>query len=163
MKRLLGMLLLCGCLTAPARAEDAVSPEALRTAQELAAVIGADTIQQTSAALAAQMWPRIESEFGGRVDTATLGEMRGEFERSLTKFTGEMMQDAPAIYARYFSARELRDMIAFYKSPTGVKSLRMMPKVMADISSRMVPRMQVFQQDLIAKIEAVMHKHGYKK
>jgi len=163
MKRLLGIFLLCGCLTLPARAEDAVSPEALRTAQELAGVMNSDTIQQTSAALAAQMWPRIETEFGGRVDTATLDEMRGEFERSLTKFTSEMMQDTPEIYARYFSAQELRDMIAFYKSPTGVKSLHMMPQVMADVSNRMVPRMQVFQQDLITRIEAVMEKHGYKK
>jgi hypothetical protein len=121
-----------------------------------------DTIQQTSAAMAAQMWPRIETEFAGKVDPATLSEMRGEFEQSLTKFTGEMMQDAPTIYARYFSAQELRDMIAFYKSPAGVKSLQMMPKVMADVSSRMVPRMQVFQHDLITRIQAVMEKHGYK-
>jgi hypothetical protein len=159
---LVAIVLLCGGLGLPARAEDAVSPEALRTAQELAAVMNTDTVEQTSTALATQIWPRIEAEFGGKVDSATLGEMRSVFEGSLTRFTHEMMLDTPAIYARYFSVQELRDMIAFYKSPTGAKSLQMMPKVIADVSSRMAPRMQLFQQDLVSKIQAVMQKHGYK-
>ncbi len=93
---------------------------------------------------------------------ATLAEVRTEFERTLTSFTGEMMKDAPAIYAQHFGVDELRDMIAFYKIPTGVKALRVMPKIMADVTTQMVPRMQTFQRDLNARVEAVMQKHGYK-
>jgi hypothetical protein len=53
-------------------------------------------------------------------------------------------------------------MIAFYKSPTGAKALRTMPKVMTDVSTEMQPHMQAFQQDLNTRIAAVMQKHGYK-
>ena len=162
MTRLLGIVLLCGCLAVPVRAQDTGSPEALRAAQELAAIITGDTISQLSRTLTAQLWPRIEGQFGGKVDGATLAELRTEFERTLAAFTAEMMKDAPAIYAKHFSAQELRDMIAFYKSPTGVKALREMPKVMADVSTQMAPRVQAMQAGLSARMRAIMEKHGYK-
>jgi hypothetical protein len=162
MKRLLGIALLFGCLTLPVRAQDAPASETLRAAQDLAAIMSGDTIQQMSGAVTAQMWPNIESQLGAKVDAATLAELRTEFERTLASYTGELMKDAPAIYAKYFSVQELRDMVAFYKSPTGVKALHVMPKVMADVTTQMIPRMQAFQHDLNARIMAVMQKHGYK-
>jgi hypothetical protein len=162
MKRLLAFVLLAGALASPVRAQDAGSPEALRAARELAAIMTGDTIGQMSGALTAQIWPSIENQFKGRVDGATLAELRSEFERVLATFTGEVMKDAPAVYARNFTAQELRDMLAFYKSPTGAKALRVMPKVMTDVSTQMAPHMQAFQRDLNARIEAVMLKHGYK-
>ena len=146
----------------PVRAQDAGSPEALRAAQELAAIITGDTIAQMSSALTAQLWPRIESQFGAKVDGATLAELRSEFEHTLAASTAEMMKDAPAIYARHFSAQELRDLLAFYKSPTGKKALHIMPTVMADVTAQMMPRMDAFQHDLNTRVEAVMQKHGYK-
>jgi uncharacterized protein len=162
MKRLCGIFLVVGCLLAPVRAQDAGSPEVLRAAQELAAIITGDTISQMSSTLTAQLWPRIESQFSGKVDDATLADLRSEFERALALSTAEMMKDAPAIYARHFNAQELRDLLAFYKSPTGKKALQTMPTVMADVTTQMMPRMEVFQRDLSARIEAVMQKHGYK-
>jgi hypothetical protein len=161
-KRLLAIALLCAGLTLPARAQDAPSAEALRAAQDLAAVMTADTIQQMSAAMIGQMWPSIESQLGGKVDAATLAEMRSEFVGIATSFTGDMMKEAPAVYARNFSVQELRDLLAFYKSPAGAKALHIMPKVMADIATQMAPRMQGFQRDLVARMQTIMEKHGYK-
>ena len=112
--------------------------------------------------MTSQMWPQVEAQFAGNVDGATLAELRVEFENSLTAFTGEVMKDAPAVYARYFTAAELRDMVAFYRSPTGLKALQTMPQVMGDVMNQMVPRMQVFQEDLKSRIAAIMQKHGYK-
>jgi hypothetical protein len=163
MKRLLGIVLLCGCLAAPVRAQDAGSPEALRAAQELAAIVSGGTIVQMSRALMAQLWPSIESQIGSKVDGATANELRAEFERALASFTAELMKEAPAIYAKYYSTAELHDLLAFYKSPTGKKSLRTMPTVLADVTALVLPRMDAFQRDLDMRITAVMQKHGYKK
>jgi hypothetical protein len=163
MKRLLGIVLLCGCLAAPVRAQDAGSPEALRAAQELAAIVSGGTIVQMSRALMAQLWPSIESQIGSKVDGATANELRAEFERALASFTAELMKEAPAIYAKYYSTAELHDLLAFYKSPTGKKSLRTMPTVLADVTALMLPRMDAFQRDLDVRITAVMQKHGYNK
>ena len=163
MKRLMVMALWCTCLAVPARAEDTPSPETLRAAQELAGIMTRDTIGQMSRALTAQIWPSIEGQFRAKVDAATLAELKTVFEETLATFTGEVMKDAPAVYARNFTAKELRDMVAFYRTPTGAKALRVMPKVMTDVSAQLAPHLQAFRNDLNARIETVMVKHGYKQ
>ena len=149
MNRLKVLLLLCVSMTA--RAQDVGSPEALRAAQDLAAIVTGDTIDQMSRSVTAQMWPRIESQFGGKVDSATIGELRSEFETALTSYTNETMKDVPAIDAKDFSVAELHDLMAFYKTPTGTKALKTMPQVTADITAHMMPHLQPFQTDLVAR------------
>ena len=163
MIRVTAILLLACILAWPARAEDKPSAETLRVAQELAAIVSGDTVQQLSAAMAAQVWPTIEAQAAGKVDAATLADMRKAFEKTLAKFTAEVMANAPEVYARHFSAQELRDMVAFYKSPTGVKALHEMPKVMVDVSTQMAPRVQAFQSELRAQMSEIMRQHGYPK
>lgn len=161
MKRLL-MVLFCICMMGPAKAQDAGSLEALRAAQELTAIVTSDAIAQLSHNMTAQMWPNIEAQLGGKVDGATLAEMRAEFEKAITAFTAQTMQDAPAIYAKHFTAQELRDLLAFYKTPTGAKALKAMPQVTAEITAQMMPNMQPFQTDLVTRLRAIMRSHGYK-
>lgn len=163
MKRLLGMVLFVACLALPAKAQDAPSPEALRAAQNLAAIVSGDTVQQMSSAMIAQVWGGLENQLGGKVDAATLTELRSEIERLMTKFVSEILKDAPAIYARHFTVAEMGDIVAFYKTPTGAKALREMPKVTAESYALIVPRTVPFQQEVAATVEAVMQKHGYKK
>jgi len=167
MNRLLTCVLLVAALTAPARAQSPppTSPppaaEAMAAARDLAALMNGDTVGQMSAALTAQIWPNIERQLGPKVDAATLAELRVEFEHALSSFTGEVMRDSPAVYARHFTADELRAMLAFYKSPVGQKALDTMPTVMTELGQQMAPRMQAFQADLHAKMEATLKKHGY--
>jgi hypothetical protein len=165
MNRLLTCVLLVAALTAPARAQSPPSPapaaEAMAAARDLAALMNGDTVGQMSAALTAQIWPNIERQLGPKVDAATLAELRVEFEHALSSFTGEVMRDSPAVYARHFTADELRAMLAFYKSPVGQKALNTMPTVMTELGQQMAPRMQTFQADLHAKMEATLKKHGY--
>jgi len=161
MTRLLGMILLAVCLALPARAQEP-SPDTLAAARELSAIMTGDTVTQMTGAMATQIWPAIEQQLGAKVDAATLAEIRTEFEHSLAAFTAEVMKDAPETYARHFSAQELRDMVAFYKSPSGAKALREMPKVMADVGSRMAPRMQALQEEMDGRMRAILQKHGYK-
>jgi len=163
MKRLFVLAIVCSWLAVPAaRAEDAPPPEALRAAQELSAMVSGDTIAQMSAAMTAQIWPNIEGSLASKIDAATLAELRIEFEHSVAAFSGETMKSSPAVYARNFSAQELHEIVAFYRTPTGAKALHVMPKVMGDVMAQMGPRVQAFQQDLNAKMVAILEKHGYK-
>jgi len=163
MKRYYAMAAVCACLLlAPARAEDTPSPEALSAAQELSAVISGDTIAQMSAAMTAQIWPNIENSLASKIDAPTLAELRGEFERSVAAFAAETVKASPPVYARNFTAQELREILAFYRTPTGTKALHTMPKIMGEVMAQMGPRVQAFQQDLNAKMVAILEKHGYK-
>jgi len=113
--------------------------------------------------MTAQVWPNIERGLGGRVDQATLTELRGEFERMIVEFANDSLKDAPAIYAKYFSVQELRDIAAFYKTPVRVKALQTMPKVMSEYFGTIVPRMADLQRNFEARMQAIMQEHGYPK
>ncbi len=160
MKRLFGLVLVGLCLAAPARAQDAAT---LKAAQDLAAVVSKDTMHQITTAIFNQMWSSLEQQMATKVDTSTLSELRREMERMVTKFAIDAMKDAPQIYARHFTAAEMADILAFYKTPTGAKALLEMPKVAAESAALMGPRMAPFQQELATSIGAIMNKHGYDK
>ena len=161
MKRVVMIALVACTLAVPVRAQSSVDPEALKAAQELAAIVNADTMTKLSRSLSAQMWPAIASEFADKVDQATVADLKSEFERASADFALEMMKSVPAVYAKHFSAAELREMLAFYKTPTGMKALRVMPVVMTDIMASMTPRVQALQTEMQQRIEAVLKKHGY--
>jgi hypothetical protein len=161
MKRLVGAMMLACCLAAPVRAQEP-SAETLAAARELSTIMTGDTIGQMTTAMSAQIWPAIEQQLSAKVDAATIAEIRAEFERSLADFTTEVMKDAPDTYARHFTAQELRDMVTFYKSPSGAKALHEMPKVMTDVGTRLAPRMQALQTGFDARTQAILEKHGYK-
>jgi len=76
------------------------------------------------------------------------------------RYMASVMADAPTIYARHFSAAELRDMMAFYKTPTGQKSLKAMPQVMADVFAMIMPKMQGLQVQVMDAFNAVLRQRG---
>lgn len=81
-------------------------------------------------------------EMAGRVN-----QRNREF---LQKFNlAQMVEDISyPLYDKYFTENELRDLIAFYKSPTGQKTISVMPSlmtdVMTDVQKVFLPKMQEF-------------------
>lgn len=62
------------------------------------------------------------------------------------KLVDELYNEAVALYARYFTAQEMDQLAAFYRTPTGQKTLSVMPQLTmeaAKMGQRVVgPRMQ---------------------
>jgi uncharacterized protein len=146
-----------------AAAQDAPSTEAIQAANDLLAVMSPDTIRQMVAGMTNQVWPAIEHEVRGKradIDQSTLSELRTEFENIQMRYMAGVMADAPKIYAKHFTAGELRDMLAFYKTPTGQKSLKAMPQVMTDIFAMIMPQMQGLQAQIITAFHEVLRKKG---
>lgn len=63
----------------------------------------------------------------------------------------EMMAQAVPIYARNFTADEIRQIAAFYRTPVGAKMLAAMPKLASE-------SMQASQKLMIERMQVVMHK-----
>lgn len=146
-----------------ATAQDAPSAEAIQAAKDLMAVMSPDTIRQMVAGMTNQVWPAIEHEVRGKrpdIDQSTLSELRTEFENIQMRYMAGVMADAPKIYAKHFTAAELHDMLAFYKTPTGQKSLKAMPQVMTDIFAMIMPQMKDLQAQIIAAFQEVLRKKG---
>ena len=161
MRRLLIVLaVVLSSLPVAVRAQAPGSPQAKEAAQELLNIISGDMLGQMSRTMTGQVWPQLEAELRSKVDPAGLTELRGEFEKMLERFLVESMTDAPAIYAKHFSAQELRDIAAFYKTPSGAKALQVLPTVTAEYFATLMPRMESFQREIVAMTQRVLQKHG---
>jgi hypothetical protein len=65
----------------------------------------------------------------------------------------ELQQRSAQVYATHFSDKELKDVIAFYETPTGAKMMKKTPELMQDIGVYMA-------QILPQRLPPLMKKHG---
>ncbi len=148
-------------LRAPAQGD--ASADALKAANELMAVMSKDTVRQLVTGMTAQVWPALERALRTKrsdIDQATLTELRTEFERIQVEYMTGVMAEAPAIYAKHFSAQELRDMLAFYKTPTGQKSLQVMPQLTSEVFAMVMQKMQGLQMQIMGAFTNVLRQRG---
>lgn len=58
-----------------------------------------------------------------------------------------------AMYDKFYTAEELRDLVAFYKTPTGRKSITIMPQLfaesMAETGKRLLPQLEPIMKQII--------------
>lgn len=144
----------------------AVQPpaEALAAANELFGIVSKDMMDRMMQPMRAQIWALIDRELAGKsdIDAPAREALRVEFEKIQRRFLEDAMKDAPALYARHFTAVELKDLIAFYRSPTGVKALRVLPDVMAEFMQQLAPRLGSVQVQTQKAFEAVLRDKGLK-
>ena len=156
-------LVLFALLPARAPAQGDTSPDTLKAANELMAVMSKDTVQQMVTGMTSQVWPALERALRAKrsdIDQATLTELRKEFERIQVQYMSGVMADAPAIYARHFSVQELRDMLAFYRSPTGQKALQVMPQLTTEVFQMVMEKMQGLQVQIMGAFNTVLRQRG---
>ncbi|TWI65275.1 hypothetical protein IP91_02682 [Pseudoduganella lurida] len=71
------------------------------------------------------------------------------------KLADEMMGEMVPLYARHFTADEMKELATFYRSPVGRKSLQVMPQLLGEgmqFSQRLVaPRINKVMQELNEK------------
>ena len=143
---------------APARADDTARQNLFI---ELYEVMGYDTIlsritdavgNATEAALRKEH-PGIDQK---AVDIAreVVEETFAELKPELVRFTGTFM-------VRNFTENEIRDLIAFYRTPTGRKSLTLVPKMTQELSAWIAPTMQRAQKEMAVKLKKRLEKEGY--
>jgi hypothetical protein len=132
-------------LTPPARAQTDPSPQALEAARALTSVVSVSMMSELTANMNNQVWPGLEAAIRSRIPAVSptaLAELRREFERQQVGVIFETMNDAAVIYARHFTVQEMREMTAFYQTPTGRKALTVMPRLMTEFVTAMAPRLQ---------------------
>ena len=162
LRPLVALLLLIGLSgNAP---EETPSPEALQAASELLSILSADMTKQLAAMLTNAFWPAIEQKARGQgIDDATLSDLRKEFDSIQLNVLADAMKGAPAIYARHFTASALKDLTAFYRTPTGVKTLVEMPMVTGEFAASLMPRLPSIQQQMGDAFDKTLRAHGYIK
>ena len=143
-------------------AADEPDAEALKAAKELCAIVTKDSLKQMSVQMSALTWPGIEKNLKAKqtVTAAQISSLRQDFEKIQVDFLAEVMEDAPPIYARHFTVAELRELIAFYKTPIGQKTISVLPQVTAEVMALVMPKLPKLQNDVMQSFGKVLKKHG---
>lgn len=147
-------------------AESAPNADALAAARELFAVTFERAGVQLNAQAVEHTWPSLENALRAKnplLDAATLGELRREFERiRLEKLQG-LLKDAPAVYARHLAPQEMREIAAFYRSPTGTRLMQVVPSVIGEIMAIALPGMPGVINDTHEAFLALARERGHIK
>ncbi len=72
----------------------------------------------------------------------------------------EIGEEFAKIYASHFTEQELKDLVAFYKSPLGKKSIDQEPQVFASASQFMASWAQKIGEEINGKFRAEMRARG---
>jgi len=142
-------------------ASPAAADDARQAAQELVDFTMGRMLGDTLAKMSNAMWPGIQASLPKSIDDKTLADLRVEFDRVTQKYVAESLKVAPDIYAQHFTADELRQLLAFYKTPLGGKVLTEVPKVMGEYTTKaLMPMMPAMQAELRDSIQKVLQSHG---
>ena len=163
---LAAVLTLAGSPTGSSQAQGQSTPsnEAIEAARDLLALMSKDLVAQLAGQVTAQVWPSIEARlrsYNPNIDAAALADLRKELERIQFEYMMNIVTEGPAVYARHFTAQELREIIAFYRTPTGSKVLRMTPQLSAEVMAMITPHMPDFYARTIEVFTKVLRSRGY--
>ena len=160
--RVLPLVLGCLVVGSVAVADDASHRKA---AKEMLVVTHAESL---GAAMSEQIVSMIEQQMRGAVESlppAELQKFQKELGRMITHdLRFEIMQDELIeVYIATFSEQDLRDMVAFYKTPLGQKMLEKLPVVIQQSMEVGQKHALAMAPQINAKVEAFMKKQQPKK
>lgn len=72
-----------------------------------------------------------------------------------------MMNLSVNLMMQYYDEKDLKALIDFYRTPTGQKSIQLMPKMMGDITVANMKMMQKMQPRLQRRIKEALQNRGY--
>ncbi len=73
----------------------------------------------------------------------------------------QLVDQVARLYAQTFTEQELKDTLAFYKSPLGKKIVSEEPKILNDGFNRIQQWTNKFSEEVIGRMRAEMKKKGY--
>jgi uncharacterized protein len=91
-----------------------------------------------------------------------LNEVAAKLRTELKPRFSEITNEVALLYARNFTEQELKEILAFYKTPTGQKLLQKQPKVIDTSMSFAQTWANKLSDEVIAKMRAEMKKKGHK-
>jgi hypothetical protein len=90
-----------------------------------------------------------------------LNEVAARLRTEFVPRTTELLNDAAKLYATRFSEQELRDVLAFYKSPLGQKVVSEEPAIFDESMKNVDTWAGKFANEVMAKFRAEMKKKGH--
>lgn len=90
-----------------------------------------------------------------------LNDVAAQLRRDYAGKTAEIAHEMARLYARQFSETEIKEAVAFYRSPLGKKLIEVEPKVLEQGMSSVQNWADRFSEEVTAKFRAEMRKKGH--
>jgi hypothetical protein len=90
-----------------------------------------------------------------------LNEVTVQLKREYASRIGEPINEMARLYAARFTEQELKDALAFYKSPLGVKIINEEPAILEASLERMQAWREKFSEEVVIKFRNEMRKKGH--
>jgi hypothetical protein len=156
------ILLACALavLAGPALAQKPPSASAIALAKEIVALKG-------SAAMLDPMVPGvIERVKFMHMQTnpmlqKPLNEVAVALRKEYAARTAELLNTLAKTYASHFTEAELKQVLAFYKTPAGKKVIAEEPRIFDDSMKQLKAWQDKFSQEVIARFRTEMRKRGH--
>ncbi len=136
------------------------SPTALAAAKELIAAKGGNALYEP---ITPGVIEKAKSVFlqANPMLGKDLNEVAAKLRAEYVTRTAEILNDAAKIYASRFKEQELKDALAFYKSPLGRKLLVEEPRILDESMQHAQSWADRLSQEVINKMRAEMKKRGH--
>ena len=113
----------------------------------------ADGIDGQIATALRRKYPAIDDKALKTV-TEVLHEAFEALVPAMKEFTGQFVES-------HFSEDDIRNIIAFYRTPTGQKTLDVLPKMTQEMTNFLQPAIRQMQGALVATLNERLRKQGY--
>lgn len=128
---------------------------------ELYKVMRYDNIlAQTTNAVGASMEAALRQKFP-QIDRKSLDIVREVAEETFASLKPQMIQFTGTFMVDNFNEGDIRNMIGFYKTQTGQKTLTLMPKMTQEMMAWLMPTMQSLQLQMRTKLRERLKPRGY--
>ena len=153
-----GLLALVLAALSPAQAQQPTA-NALALAKEIIIVKGGNAIYEP-------VVPQVVEQARGLflqsnpMLSKDINEVAAKLQAELTPRTAELLNDGARLYAAKFTEQELKDVLAFYKSPVGRKVITQEPVILDQSGSNVDAWANKLADEVIAKFRAEMRQRG---
>jgi uncharacterized protein len=93
--------------------------------------------------------------------TKELNDVAAQLRRDYESKKAELVYEVAVVYATHFTEQELKELLAFYKSPLGQKMLREEPLALDQSMKRAQDWTSNFSDTVLARIRSEMAKKGH--
>jgi hypothetical protein len=90
-----------------------------------------------------------------------LNEVSAQLRREYEAKKAELVYEVAIVYAKHFTEQELKELVAFYKSPLGQKMLKEEPLALDQSMKKAQDWSQDFSEAVLGRIRTEMSKKGH--
>jgi uncharacterized protein len=154
------LALVLAATSSAALAQQQPSANAIALAKEIIAVKGGNQLYDP---VIPQIIERARTIFiqSNPMLVTPINEVAAKLRAELTPRVNELINDGAKLYAARFTEQELKDALAFYKSPLGRKIITQEPIILDQSAANMDTWANKFAEEVISKFRAEMRRKGH--